>query len=126
MSEKVRLDKWLWAARCFKHRSEATEACKGGHVKVNGNVAKPARSVGPGDRVEALTPGGLRVLEVVALAERRGPAAVAQTLYTDHSPPPPERRWDRHQRVGGRPTKRDRRRLEAERGRGHWPDEQGD
>ncbi len=115
---KVRVDKWLWAARAFKHRSDATEACKGGHVEVNGQVVKPARKVGPGDRVQASTPGGLRILEVVAVADKRGPASVAQTLYTDHSPPPPERRWEK--RIGGRPTKRDRRRLDAERGLRGW------
>ena len=126
MSEKVRVDKWLWAARCFKHRNDATEACKGGHVEVNGAVVKPARKVGPGDRVQALTPGGLRILEVVAVAEKRGPASVAVTLYTDHSPPPPESRWQRHERTGARPTKRDRRRIEAEFGRRGWMDEPGD
>ncbi len=126
MSDKVRVDKWLWAARCFKHRNDATTACKGGHVEVNGQVSKPARKVGPGDRVQALTPGGLRVLEIVAVAERRGPAAVAQTLYTDHSPPPPERRWERIERTGARPTKRDRRRLQAEFGRRGWTPESGD
>jgi ribosome-associated heat shock protein Hsp15 len=126
MNAKVRVDKWLWAARCYKHRTEATTACKGGHVQVNGLVAKPARQVGPGDRVQALTPGGLRVLEVVGVAERRGPASVAQALYVDHSPPPPESRWERIERGGSRPTKRDRRRIEAHFGRRAWSDDSGD
>lgn len=126
MSDKVRVDKWLWAARCYKHRSEATEACRGGHVSVNDRIAKPAQQVGPGDRVQALTPGGLKILEIVDVAEKRGPAPTAQALYLDHSPPPPERRWDRLERTGGRPTKRDRRKLHAEFGEGGWSAGDGD
>jgi ribosome-associated heat shock protein Hsp15 len=126
VSAKVRVDKWLWAARCFKHRSEATEACKSGHVEVNGAVAKPSRKVGAEDRVQAQTPGGLRILEIIGVAEKRGPASEAQALYTDHSPPPPEHRWERHERTGARPTKRNRRRIEAEFGRRGGFDDNGD
>src|SRR5690606_38735743 len=81
---EVRLDKWLWAARCFKTRSAASDACAAGHVKVNGASAKAARPVRSGDRIEAVTPGGPRILEVAALSDRRGPATVARTLYVDH------------------------------------------
>lgn len=114
----VRLDKWLWAARCFKTRGLAAEACDAGHVKVNGTSVKPAKSVRVGDRVEARTPGGLRVLEVVALADRRGPAERARALYVDHSPPPPPRdpTAPTRDRGAGRPSKRERRDIERLRG----------
>ncbi len=116
----VRIDKWLWAARCFKTRSQATAACDGGHCRVDGKTAKPSLKVRPGARVEVHTPGGLRILEVVSLAERRGSATVAATLFVDHSPPRPVRSADdrvldavvaRRERGAGRPTKRDRRAL---------------
>ena len=114
--ESVRIDKWLWAARMYKHRSQATRACAGGHVKLNGQTAKASRPVKAGDSVEAVTADGRRrVLEVLALSDKRGPAPVAQTLYADHSPPPPPRSpWDQiiRERGAGRPTKRDRRQLE--------------
>ena len=67
--ESVRVDKWLWAARCFKTRSQATEACAAGQVQVNDKRAKPSQKVKKDDRVEAETPGGKRILVVVALAE---------------------------------------------------------
>jgi len=116
---EVRLDKWLWAARCFKTRSIAADACDAGHVKLNGQSAKPAKSVRVGDRVEARTEGGLRVFEVVALAERRGPAEQARTLYVDHSPPPPPREAPvvTRERGAGRPSKREHRLIEKLRGR---------
>ena len=122
--DKVRIDKWLWAARMYKTRSMATDACTGGHVLLNGEPSKSSRTVSPGDRVEARTPGGVRELEVVALGDKRGPAKVAQTLYIDHTPPPPppipgDITFDRgsHKgRKGSRPTKRDRRRLKKDRG----------
>lgn len=119
----VRVDKWLWAARCFKTRTLATSACDGGHVKVNGSKAKPSQKVRVGDHIEARTPGGPRILEVAALGQRRGPASVAKTLYIDHTPPPPPRvpgdpTFDRRDsRKKGRPTKRDRRRLNQFRNR---------
>lgn len=116
----VRIDKWLWAARCFKTRSQATAACDGGHVHVNDQTARPSRPVRVGDTVEALTPGGKRVLLVRALAERRGPAAVAASLFEDRTPPEPVSDLPLHvrraleptrERGAGRPTKRDRRAL---------------
>ena len=111
----VRLDKWLWAARCFKTRSLAADACGGGKVEINGNTAKPATQVKTGDLIEARTPGGPRVLKVLALSERRGPAKVAQTLYEDRTPEPEPRPVLPpllRNRGMGRPTKRDRRRME--------------
>jgi ribosome-associated heat shock protein Hsp15 len=114
----VRIDRWLWAARCFKTRSMASNACSAGHVKLGGHSVKPAKLVRPGDRIEAITPGGLRVLEVVRLAQRRGPASVARELYVDHTPPPPkEPAHAQRERGAGRPSKRERRLLGRLRGR---------
>jgi ribosome-associated heat shock protein Hsp15 len=114
----VRVDKWLWAARCFKTRTQATLACDGGLVKVNDQACKPAHVVRAGDVVEARTAGGLRVLFVKALGDRRGSVEAAQALFDDRSPPPPPREsFEWRDRGGGRPTKRDRRRSERIRGR---------
>ena len=120
--ERVRIDKWLWAACFFKTRSAATEAVAGGHVKVNGERAKPSREITVGDRVELRTSAGRWTLDVRALADRRGPAAAARALYEEN----PESATAREQRrleakssgppganLGARPTKRDRRRLDA-------------
>jgi ribosome-associated heat shock protein Hsp15 len=116
----VRLDKWLWAARCFKTRGLATEACAAGHVKVGGVTAKAARSLRRGEEVTIKTGDGLRILEVVGLSERRGPATVARTLYHDRSPPrpPPSEAQGvaTRDRGLGRPTKQDRREIRRLRG----------
>lgn len=113
--EEVRIDRWLWAARLFKTRSLASRACGSGHVKINGRSVKAAKPVRSGDRLEVTTPAGLRVLEVLALADKRGPAAVARSLYEDHTPAvePAERvpSTGARARGAGRPTKRDRRLL---------------
>ena len=85
--EPVRVDKWLWAARMVKTRTQATDACAGGLIKVNGVTAKASQKVKPGDRVEGALPSGRRVLEVRGTAERRGSAPVARSLYTDLAPP---------------------------------------
>lgn len=114
---EVRIDKWLWAARMFKTRSLASDACGAGHVKVDGVSVKPAKVVRVGDRLEVRTPGGLRILEVAGLGDRRGPAEVARTLYVDHSPPPPPKDermlvdTTTRDRGAGRPSKRDLREL---------------
>ena len=121
-SETVRLDKWLWAARCFKTRRLASDACSAGHVKLNGNSAKAAKPVRVGDRLHVRTPGGDRDLEVIALSDRRGPATVARTLYNDHTPPPPPKQpalegpVSTRERGKGRPSKRERRLLNKLRG----------
>jgi ribosome-associated heat shock protein Hsp15 len=118
-TDRVRTDKWLWAARLFKTRSLAGTACDAGHVKVNGISVKPARPLRCGDRLEVLTPGGERIVEVLALAERRGPAAQARLLYDDKTPTPPPRESPgvTRERGTGRPTKKDRRELGRLRGR---------
>ncbi len=116
---EVRIDKWLWAARLFRTRALASAACVAGHVKVNGISVKAAKNVRVGDRLEVRTPGGPKVLEVVGLSDRRGPAPVARTLYIDHTPPPPPEDAApvvRRERGAGRPSKRDLRRLRKLRG----------
>ncbi|HTW07547.1 MAG TPA: RNA-binding S4 domain-containing protein [Acidimicrobiales bacterium] len=112
----TRADKWLWAVRMYKTRSDATEACRAGHVKVNQTAAKPATLVKAGDRVEALAPSGARVLEVASILEKRSSPAVARSCYIDHTPPPPAEEADQlnfvRDRGSGRPTKKDRRALD--------------
>ena len=115
--QSVRLDKWLWAARVFKSRSLAADACDGGKVDVNDQSAKPARALRPGDVVRVTLPQGRRrILKVAALGERRGSAATARTLYEDLTPPePPRPRWaapPARLPGAGRPTKRERRALD--------------
>jgi len=117
----VRVDKWLWAARFFKSRTAATAACEAGHVRLAGETVKASRLLRGGERIACLTPGGERVVEVAALAERRGSAQVAQGLYVDHTPPRPPRddlsRFECRERGAGRPTKRQRRDIERLLGR---------
>lgn len=109
---KIRLDKWLWQARFFKTRSLSAKAVQGGHTRVNSNpVAKPAYMVAPGDVLTFAQGRDVRVIRIVALGERRGPAPEAQALYEDLSPPVPRERQPEAPRYdgGGRPTKKDRR-----------------
>lgn len=120
-SEAVRVDAWTWAVRLYATRSAATDACRAGHVRVNGARVKPAHLVRIGDTVRALTPGRERIVEVTGLLSKRVGAAVAAQHYLDRSPPP-EPRSERpapitRERGAGRPTKRDRRRIERLRGR---------
>ena len=80
---KVRLDKWLWAARFFKTRGLATDAINGGHVHVNGHRAKPSRAISEGEELR-IQRGHVEMIVVVhALSDKRGPAAVAQALYEE-------------------------------------------
>ena len=119
---RVRVDAWTWAVRVYPTRSVAAAACRGGHVRVNDARVKPAHTVKIGDTVRALTPGGERVLVVTGLLAKRVSATVAAAYYEDHSPPPPPREERPapvlRERGAGRPTKRDRRRIEKLRGRG--------
>ena len=80
---KVRIDKWLWAARFFKTRAMATEAINGGHVHVNGQRIKPARTINVGDKVTVTKPPYTFDVEVLALSEKRGPASQARLLYEE-------------------------------------------
>jgi ribosome-associated heat shock protein Hsp15 len=116
----VRLDKWLWAVRLFKTRALATEACQAGHVKIQGQRVKPARTVHPDDLIEIQLPESKRTVKVLApLAQRVGARLVPQ--YLEDLTPAAEREAAReplpeplfHRPKGaGRPTKRDRRMLE--------------
>jgi ribosome-associated heat shock protein Hsp15 len=120
-AESVRLDKWLWAARVFKTRSLAADACDGGKVDVNAQAAKPAKSLRPGDVVRVTLPQGrYRTLKVALLGERRGPASAARTLFEDLTPPEPPRTRlappPRRPPGAGRPTKRERREIDRLRG----------
>jgi ribosome-associated heat shock protein Hsp15 len=81
--DRVRIDKWLWAARFFKTRALAARACELGRVQSNGIPAKPAREVHVKDRLHVKTEGGEFDIDVLVLSEMRGPAAVAQTLYQE-------------------------------------------
>ncbi len=114
------MDKWLWAARFFKTRSLATRACRLGRVAANGQPAKAAREVQVGDLLQVKTPGGDFEVEVLALSESRGPAALAQTLYreTEASRELRLKLAEERRAMGqlaelpkGRPSKRDRRLL---------------
>jgi ribosome-associated heat shock protein Hsp15 len=116
----VRIDKWLWAARAFKTRSLASEACDGGKVDVNGEAAKPAKPVRGGERIEITIRAERRILKVLTLSERRGPAAEARLLYEDLTPPAlPRVRYSKppyREPGAGRPTKRERRETDRLRG----------
>jgi ribosome-associated heat shock protein Hsp15 len=118
----VRIDKWLWAARFFKTRGAATEAVLGGHVQVDGARVKPARDVVVGDRLEITRSHERWTVVVTGVADRRGPASVAATLYEETPESAEERKRRREERrlarplgadLAARPTKRDRRRLDA-------------
>jgi len=116
----TRLDKWLWAARFFKTRTLASDAVDGGKVHLNGNRAKPAKEVKPGDRL-SITVGDQRWdISILALSDKRGPATVARELYAEEAASQQRREavqaarqvsLDPSQERHGRPTKRDRRQL---------------
>ncbi len=108
-----RLDRWLWHIRAFKTRSAASEACRGGHVKVNGQAAKAASNLSPRDVVTITGQARQRVLEVVSFPPRRVGAPEAAQAYLDKSPPPITRQAVPQRDAGaGRPTKRERRLLD--------------
>jgi ribosome-associated heat shock protein Hsp15 len=113
--DETRIDRWLCAVRLVKTRPAATQLCDAGHVRVNGNPAKPSTKVRPGDRVEALLADHERTVEVVRPIESRVGAPVAVTCYVDHTPPPVAteiRPGIMAVRGEGRPSKRLRRELE--------------
>ncbi|MCC4249760.1 MULTISPECIES: RNA-binding S4 domain-containing protein [Microbacterium] len=117
----ARVDAWLWAVRVYKTRSAATTACRAGHVRVNGDRAKAAQPVRPGDELRVRIQGFDRILVVKkTIAKRVGAALVAEAV-DDRTPPPPPRESmpfvPVRDRGAGRPTKRDRRDIEKLRGR---------
>jgi len=126
--ETVRIDKWLWAARFFKTRALASDACDIGRIESNGHRAKAARDVRLGDRLRITNEAGIFEIEVLQLSEARGPAAVAQTLYRESAESRAARAAlaeERKQMLAaggmteGRPSKRDRRDINKLRGRIH-------
>lgn len=113
----VRVDVWLWSVRQARSRSAATAACRAGHVRVNGETAKPAQHVRVGDEVRYRVDGFDRFLRVRALLRKRVGAPLARTAYEDFSPPRPSP-LDApaaiiRPRGAGRPTKKERRQLDA-------------
>ncbi len=125
-SDRVRIDKWLWAARFFKTRSLAARACDLGRVEANGQQCKPSREVRPGDLLRVKIDAGDFQVEILALSQMRGPAAVAQTLYKETDASRELRRQLAEERKAmpyfdalgeGRPSKRDRRQIDRLRGR---------
>ncbi|MFD9004306.1 RNA-binding S4 domain-containing protein [Streptomyces sp. NPDC059582] len=112
----VRIDSWIWSVRLVKTRSQGATACRGGHVRVNGERVKPAHSVRVGDEVRVRQEGWERVVVVKRLIRKRVGAPVAAQCYVDNSPPPPPREAVApagiRDRGTGRPTKRDRREIE--------------
>jgi ribosome-associated heat shock protein Hsp15 len=116
--EGLRADKWLWYARFFKTRSIATKACNAGKVRIGGNgVSKAHSKVKVGDVLTFPQGRHIRVVKVLALASRRGPASEARNLYEDLKPPEQANRLPRTAPQGraegtGRPTKKDRRAME--------------
>ena len=119
--DRVRIDKWLWAARFFKTRSLATDAVNAGHVRLNGERPKPARDVKAGDILHIHANSGDYVLDVVALSDKRGSAAIAQALYREsgaskaaraQAADQRERSLDPAEQIYARPTKKDRRTLD--------------
>jgi ribosome-associated heat shock protein Hsp15 len=118
--ERVRLDKWLWAARFFKHRSLATEAVDGGKIQLNGIRVKPAKDVKIGDRVVIQIADSRYTVIVRGIAEKRGSATIAQGLYEETPESIAAREAGHEERrlaatpgadLHGRPTKRDRRQI---------------
>jgi ribosome-associated heat shock protein Hsp15 len=120
--EQVRIDKWLWAARFYKTRSLATDAVLGGHVQLNGARVKPAKDVRAGDRLDLRIGTQHWSLFVRSVSDKRGPATVARTLYEETPESAAAREAEASARrlarplgadLGARPTKQERRRLDA-------------
>jgi ribosome-associated heat shock protein Hsp15 len=122
----IRIDKWLWAARFFKTRAIASHACDLGRIQSNGQQAKPSREVRPGDRLQIRNDSGDYLVEVLAVSDMRGPAAIAQTLYreSDESRELRLKLAEEHKAMlaagelpASKPSKRDRRQIDRFRGR---------
>jgi ribosome-associated heat shock protein Hsp15 len=118
---RLRIDKWLWAARFFKTRSLAADAVDKGHVRIGGAAVKPAKEVRVGDLVEIEIERMVWQVEVLGVCDVRGPASVAQTLYAETEGSVLKRQAEQERRktyrepaaaLHGRPTKRDRRTID--------------
>jgi len=120
MAENVRVDKWLWAVRVFKTRSQATEACRKGHVSIDNLPVKPSRILHPGEIVQVRKPPLVRSFKVLELAEKRMSAKLAINFMEDVTPPEEleiqemqkSMRWISRDKGTGRPTKKERRDLD--------------
>jgi ribosome-associated heat shock protein Hsp15 len=124
---RVRMDKWLWAARFFKTRALATRACELGRIESNGQQAKASREVRVGDLLQVKNDSGDFHVEVLVISEMRGPASVAQTLYSETEASRELRQKMAEERKAllnfeglreSKPSKRDRREIDRFRGRG--------
>ena len=118
----VRVDVWLWSVRIFKTRSAANTACGAGNVRIDGAVVKASKTVSPGQTITARRRGHVRIVEVVELHSKRVGAEIASAAYVDHSPAPEPKRPREgppgiRDQGAGRPTKRDRRKIDEFRGR---------
>ena len=126
-STAARIDVWVWSVRQVRSRSAATSACKAGHVRINGETAKPAQHVSVGDEVRYRVDGFDRLLTVTQILTKRVGAPIARTAYIDSSPPRPSPLDTPaaviRERGAGRPTKKERRQLDALMGRGRRPDD---
>lgn len=121
--DKVRVDKWLWAVRFFKSRSQATDACREGKVVIGEQTVKPSQPVVVGDRISVKKNGIIYDLEVVKLIEKRVGAPIAVTCVVDHTPEEELHKFESwylarsgrsefREKGTGRPTKRDRREID--------------
>jgi ribosome-associated heat shock protein Hsp15 len=121
MSERVRIDVWIWAVRLVKTRAAATEACRGGHVKLGGQPAKASQQVRIGDEVRVRIHGFDRIVIVKQLLRKRVGAPAAAEAIEDRSPPRPSAidaaQVPHRPRGAGRPTSRERREIDRLRGR---------
>ena len=124
-SDTMRIDKWLWVARFFKTRGEAQKAVSSGHLRLDGDtMSKPHRQVRAGNVLTFAKGPEVRVIRVLAMAERRGPASEARELYDDLAPPEPRanqgasrpKPFERRDAGSGRPTKRERRETDKLKG----------
>ncbi|MCB9298721.1 MAG: RNA-binding S4 domain-containing protein [Lewinellaceae bacterium] len=120
--DKVRVDKWLWSVRIFKSRTIATDACKSGKVKMDGNLVKASQTIQRGDMLEVRKNGFNFQYKVVDLIEKRVGAPIAQTCYEDLTPEEELNKYqewyigkagvEKREKGAGRPTKRERRDIE--------------
>jgi len=119
MTETLRVDKWLWQARFFKSRTLAAKFVSGGKLRINGTAISKAHHMVKAEDVLTFPLGPyIRLIKVIKMGERRGPAPEARTLYEDLDPPQPKPKTDKPAKVGerdagaGRPTKRERRQMD--------------
>lgn len=117
----VRIDKWLWAVRIYKTRTLAADACKAGHVKLNGKTVKPSHVAKPGQKIEARVGDNERIVIIKELLEKRVGAKLVDQYLDDHTPKPDpsEKRLPNfipvpmRSKGAGRPTKKERRQIDS-------------